>query len=347
MTATQPSERLEVASQGSNPVDEVRSRVSSILANLTRTHQALLARNQKYALLYEFFQEYQEHQPSNLAKQTAYSLLYAVPSILITLVSLAAVADHNTGFGISDSLREYISTQAPSNLQPLLQSLVQYALVQNSAKTALLAALISLAIAIWGGAGGVGAMVYAINDVFDVRNTRSFIKSALVNVGLMVLSGLLVIAAFFLLAFGEKIAERFAAQIGYGSALIDFLSSGPIFALPLLLGSLLLLYWFGLDAPKSLRWLLPGAVASTLAMAFLIAVLDRILSYSNPGTAYGVAGGVLILLWTLYMLSQIVVIGAILNAVLARKYDRKFNDGLKSQPEKQRTPGKIAVMTYQ
>jgi len=346
MAATQPSERLGVARQGNSPVDEARSRVSSLVANLTRTHQSLLARNQKYALLYEFFQEFQEHQPSNLAKQTAYSLLYAVPSVLITLISLAAVVDKNTGFGISDSLREYISTQAPSNLQPLLQSLVQYALVQTSAKTAVMAALISLAIAVWGGAGGVGAMVYAINDVFDVQNTRSFIKSAVINVGLMVLSGLLVIAAFFLLAFGEKIAERFAAQIGYGSTLIDFLSSGPIFALPLLLGSLLLLYWFGLDAPKSLRWLLPGAVASALAMAILVGVLDRILSYSNPGSAYGVAGSVLILLWTLFMASQIVVIGAILNAVLARHHDRKFIEGLKLQTEKRREPGRVAVMTY-
>ena len=115
----------------------------------------------------------------------------------------------------------------------------------------------------------------------------------------------------------------------------------------MLLASLVLLYWFGLDAPKSLRWLLPGAVASTLAMAILVAVLDRILSYSNPGTAYGVAGSVLILLWTLYMFSQIVVIGAILNAVVARHYDRKLIDGLKRQPEKRREPGNIAVMTYQ
>jgi membrane protein len=92
--------------------------------------------------------------------------------------------------------------------------------------------------------------------------------------------------------------------------------------------------------------LLPGAVASTLAMAILIAVLDRVLSYSNPGSAYGVAGSVLILLWTLFMLSQIVVIGAILNAVLARHYDRKFIDGLKLQPQRRGEPGKIAVMTY-
>jgi hypothetical protein len=41
-----------------------------------------------------------------------------------------------------------------------------------------------------------------------------------------------------------------------------------------------------------------------------------------------------------------VVIGAILNAVLARHYDRKFIEGLKLQPEKRRQPGRIAVMTY-
>ena len=118
MAATQPSERLRVASQGSNPIDEARSRAAAVVTNLTRAHHSLLARNQKYALLYEFFQEFQEHQPSNLAKQTAYSLLYAVPSILITLISLAAIVDRNTGFGISESLREYISTQAPPTCNP-------------------------------------------------------------------------------------------------------------------------------------------------------------------------------------------------------------------------------------
>ena len=70
-------------------------------------------------------------------RQAAYSLLYAFPSILVLLVSLAAIVDQNTGSGLSTALRQTIAEQAPDELQPLLESLVQYALVETSQNTAI------------------------------------------------------------------------------------------------------------------------------------------------------------------------------------------------------------------
>ena len=93
--------------------------------------------------------------PANLAKQSAYSLLYAIPSMLIVLVSLAAIVDRQTGAGVSGALQRFIAEQAPEELQPLLASLVQYAIVETSEQAAIIAAIVSLVIAVWGGAGGV------------------------------------------------------------------------------------------------------------------------------------------------------------------------------------------------
>ena len=314
--------------------------------SLARLHGSLQAEHASYALLADIVQSIQRHQPAMLAKQTAYSLLYAVPSVLITLVSLAAIVDKNTGAGISDTLHRAITARAPADLQPLLESLVQRALVETSESTAIIATVVSLAIAVWGGAGGVGALVYAVNQVYDIRDDRSFITSAVLNVGLMLLGGVLVVAAFLLLAFGRRIGEWLAAEIGHGSALVNVFLSGPIWAVVLLFCSLLLLYWFALDTPKSLKWLLPGAAAATLAIAVIFGALGLILSYSNPGSAYGAAGSVLILLWSLYILSVIVVVGAIVNAVLGRRHDRTLNQGLHSSPEKQLGRHTIAISEY-
>jgi len=313
---------------------------------LKRFHASLLASNGGYALAVEIVQAIQQHQPSLLAKQAAYSLLYAVPSILIMLVSLAAIVDKNTGAGVSDPLREFIAEQAPAELQPLLETLVQRALVETNENTAVIAALIAFGVAVWGAAGGVGALIYAINSVYGIKDRRPFIKSAAINIGYMVLGGLLAIAAIILLAFGRILLDLLPGIAAGGGFLAGLLSSSTIWALALLAAALLLLYWIGLDAPKSVRWLLPGTILATVAIGLIFRLLDLILSYSNPGAAYGVVGSVLILLWTLFVISAIVVVGAIVNAVLGRRYDRTLITGLQRRPV-ELPPGKrIAVAVY-
>jgi membrane protein len=314
--------------------------------SLASVHASLLAKHASYAVIFEIIQEIHRYQPSQLAKQSAYSLLYAVPSVLIVLVSLAAIVDKNTGAGVSEGMRRFISEQAPDELQPLLESLVQRAVVETSEGQAVLTALVSLAIAIWGGAGGVGALIDAINNVYEIRNTRSFIKQTALKLGLMLLGGALVIGSFILLTFGRLLGEWVAGKVGRGTTLVNFLSSGPVWALLLLACSLLLLYWLAPDVRQSIRWVLPGTAIATIAVLITFAVMDLLLRFSNPGSAFGAAGSVLILLWTLFLVSAIVIVGGIVNAVLGRRYDRKLRDGLRQHPEKRLEQGEIAASVY-
>ena len=313
--------------------------------SLSNAHASLQAKHAGYAVLVEIVQEIRRHQPSQLAKQSAYSLLYAVPSVLIVLVSLAAIVDKNTGAGVSEALRRFISEQAPSELQPLLESLVRRAVVETSESQAVLAVLVSLAIAIWGGAGGVGALIDAINNVYEIRKTRSFIKETALKLGLMLLGGALVIVSFILLAFGRLLGEWVAGKVGRGTTLVNFLSSGPVWALLLLACSVFMLYWLAPDIRKSIRWVLPGTAIATIAVLVTFAAMDLLLRVSNPGSAFGAVGSVLILLWTLFLVSAIVIVGGIVNAVLGRRYDRKLRDALR-QPEKRPQRGEIVVSEY-
>jgi membrane protein len=317
-----------------------------MVQRLKARHAQLMAQNRTYALLAEIVFAIKEHEPSLLAKQAAYSLLYAVPSILVMLVSLAAIVDKNTGAEVSGSLQTAIQEQVPANLQPLLESLVQYALVETSENSAVLAVIVSLAVAVWSATGGVGALMYAINAVYDIKDRRSFIKAAAIKVGLMLLGGAMVIVALFLLAFGRRLLEWLPHIAVVDGVLNTILSSSPLWAMLLLVASLLLLYWFGLDTPKSLRWIVPGSVIATLAIGLIVGLLDLILTYSNPGAAFGVAGSVLILLWTFFILSAIVVVGAIVNSVLGKHFDRKLIAGLQSRPPEMPTNKRIAVSVY-
>ena len=327
-------------------VGDPRAKISQVKESLLGFHASMLAGHASYSLLAEIVQQIRQHQPSQLAKQSAYSLLYAVPSVLIVLVSLAAIVDKNTGSGVAGGFRTFISEQAPAELQPLLASLVQRAVVETSESEAIIAVLVSLTIAIWGGAGGVGALIDAINSVYDIRKTRSFIKETGLKLGLMLLGGVMVIGSFILLAFGRRLGEWVADTIGRGTTLVNFLSSGPVWALLLLAAALFLLYWLAPDVTKSIRWVLPGTVLGTLAILIVFAAMDLILRFSNPGSAFGAVGSVLILLWSLYIVSTIVIVGAVVNAVLARRYDQKLKDGLRRHPEKRLDRGEIAVTVY-
>jgi membrane protein len=343
MTSAQRSDSLPRT--GQTEVDP-RTSLTRVKESVSSVHASLLVKHASYAVLVEIGQEIRRHHPAKLAKQAAYSLLYAVPSTLIVLVSLAAIVDKNTGAGVSEALFTFISEQVPVELQPLLESLVQRAVVETSESEAVLAALVSLAIAVWGGAAGVGALVDAINTVYGIRSTRSFIKGTALKLGLMLLGGAMVIGSFILLTFGRQLGERVTGAVGRGTTLVNFLTSGPVWALLLLAASLLLLYWLAPDIQKSVRCVLPGTALATLAILIVFAAMDFILSYSNPGAAYGAAGGVLILLWSLFLLSAIVVVGGIVNAVLGRRYDRTLRDSLRRHPEKRPERGEIAVSVY-
>jgi membrane protein len=342
MTSAQRSDNVPRAGDtGADP----RAILARVKESLSSVHASLLGKHAGYAVLVEIAQEIRRQQPSQLAKQSAYSLLYAVPSVLIVLVSLAAIVDKNTGAGVSEALRRFISEQAPAELQPLLESLVQRALVETTESQAMVAALVSLAIAVWGGAGGVGALIDAINRVYDVRNTRSFIKETALKLGLMLLGGALVVGSFILLAFGRLLGEWVAGAVGRGATLVNFLSSGPVWALLLLACSIFLLYWLAPDVHKSIRWILPGTALATIAVLITFSVMDLLLRVSNPGSAYGAVGSVLILLWALFLVSAIVIVGGIVNAVLGRRYDRKLREALR-HPENRPQRGEIAVSVY-
>ena len=322
------------------------SGINGFMASLKQRHAQLVASSTPYAILAEIVQAFQKYEPSLLARQSAYSLLYAVPSVLIMLLSLAAIVDQNTGSSVSAPLRQFISQEAPNDLQPLLDSLVEYALVRTSQNTAVIAALVALGIAIWSAAGGVGAMMYSINTVYDIKDTRSFIKSALIRVGMTLLGGVMMIVAFILLGLGQFLIGRlpsFGVDLG---VIYGFLSSGPVVAFLLLFGGLLLQYKVGLDAPAHTKWLLPGALLASIAIGVLVILMDLILTYSNPGAAYGVAGSVLILLWSLYMVSQFAVIGAIVNSVLGKRYDRRLIEALYRRPAALASSKDIAVSVY-
>jgi hypothetical protein len=63
-------------------------------------------------------------------------------------------------------------------------------------------------------------------------------------------------------------------------------------------------------------------------------VIDLVLAYANP-------------VWTLYVLSVIVIVGAIVNAVLGKHFDHTLRAAMRHRPVETRDGKRVVVSTYQ
>jgi membrane protein len=277
---------------------------------------------------------FKRHRAPMLARQAAYSLLFAIPSVVILIVALANLIDRRIDFQLSDSLVELIQNNAPAQTQELLVDFVNQALIETSANRATVALIISIAVAIWGGAGGTGSLILACNVVYDVLDKRNFFVRQSMRFVMTIVQGVVFVTSMLFFSLGHRIADWISEEYGRDALIISMVSSPRVLVVGLIFVSLLILYAIAPDVRIQYRWLLPGTSLATLAIVGLLALIDTLLQISSPSGAYGIAGSVLVILWILYIFSLVVISGAVINAAIGGRYDRKLRTFLAEESDR-------------
>jgi membrane protein len=285
-------------------------------------------------IIVDIVNAWRRHRVSMLARQAAYSLLYAVPSIILILASMANLIDSRTGSHIYQRLYDFISDRAPVETQDALRIVLDNVLKDTPTNTATAAAVFSLLIAVWGGASGTGALIFSVNYVYDVGDKRSFVMRKLLTLGMTAFEGIFIIGTLVIFTLGNNIARWLANETGTSPRIIDLLNSGRLTSAVLLFVSLYILYVVAPNVEQTYRWRLPGVLAATLGILGLFALVGTLLNYVDPASAYGVTGSILILLWFLYLTSLVIITGALINAVLGERFDKRLIKFLEQHPER-------------
>jgi membrane protein len=280
-------------------------------------------------------EEFKGDEVPELAAGVAYHAIFAIPPIIIFMVTLASLVDQVTASDIAGRLRNLINERAPAETQELLTSLVDTAIADVSGGAASFAVLMSAAIALWSGSNGVSTIIRAFNRAYDVDDDRAFVKKKLLSLGLTVLMGVLTVLAFTLFVFGEQIGSWVAERVGLGSAfeVMWNILRWPM-AIVFFMFMLAVLYYLGPNVEQSFHWISPGSVIATLLWIVVTFGFKFYVTYANPGSAYGALGGVVVLMFYLYLSSIVFLVGAEINAVLQRRYDEKTVEDLANHPEK-------------
>lgn len=203
---------------------------------------------------------------------------------------------------------------------------------------------------IWSTTGGFTSLITALNIAYDVKTERSWIRDRLQALLLTFTSGGLISIALLTLLAGPHVVH-FAGRLVAVPASLEHmwpvLRMGVVFVCFVL--ALELVYFLGPNMRQHFRSTLPGALfamilafSGSYALAFY---LDHMANYSR---LYGGMGAVIGLMFWIYLVALATLIGAELNAELAKRRDRLFRRHVQTVWGKQRkfrppAPGQTAA----
>ena len=175
--------------------------------------------------------------------------------------------------------------------------------------------IITLAIALWSGSRGVNALVYALSKSHFEEDERPFILSAALSLGLTIGAFAGMSVALFALAIIPAAVNLFPLSEVTESVVLVL--RWPVLAC-LIFVATCLLYRVAPDrADPKWRWIVPGALVSTLFwLAASILFSLYVENFGSYDATFGsLAAAVVLMLW-LYYSTMIFVLGSRLNAEL-------------------------------
>ncbi len=180
-------------------------------------------------------------------------------------------------------------------------------------------ALGSLVLALWGASRGASALMSALNDLFDKKETRSFLKRQAVAIGTTLLVSALLVVAMGLITAGPAVGHAIADYFGLGAAFDVFWGIARWAAAAVLVMLVwAILYKLLPDTDAPFRIFTPGAaigVALWFGVTQLFALyLDNFASYEKT---YGTVAVVIVFLTWMWLSNVALLVGAEVNDVLA------------------------------
>jgi membrane protein len=198
---------------------------------------------------------------------------------------------------------------------------------------------IGAVLALWAASNGVGTLMKALNRAYGVEETRNFVVKKALAVGLTLVLSVLLISGFILLLMGGFIGDWLSARFGLGGF---FQLTWSIVRIVGVLGgislSMALLYWKGPNVDQQFQWITPGSIITTLLWAGAtigFGLYVQFLGASSYSKTYGTAFGLMLFMFYLYLTSNVVLLGAELNAETAKRYDPKTIKDKVTDPAKQ------------
>lgn len=251
--------------------------------------------------------EIKEDNATGLAAEQAYYYMLSLFPMLILLLSIIPYLSLDANDAIN-----VLESAMPAEIADIFkENVVQFI---NNPNGGLLT--IGILGTIWSASNGMNAFMRAMNEAYNVKETRSFIKvrglSILLTIGLI----LTLVIALILPVFGGVILKALVSW-GLPTSFGTFLSVLRwIVAITIMIAVLSMLYRLAPNKKFPFAHVWPGAVAATLLWQLTsLGFSFYVSNFGNYSATYGSLGGVIVLMLWLFLTGLILVIGGEINAI--------------------------------
>ena len=251
-----------------------------------------------------------------IAQALAYSLFLAIPaSMLVLLGVFSIVADEDTIASVIERAEAVMPGEAATLLRDSLER------TSESAGSGLLMTIVGFALALWTTTSAATTLMKSITTAFDGKESRSFARTRLLAV--LIVLALVVAAALVigLLVLGPHLETWIGDATGAPTltAWLWWTLQWPLLAGGLLFAFAVVLY-LGPDVEQpSWKWITPGAV--TTLLVWLVASAAFAVYSANFGSyekTWGTLSAVVVTLIWLWLTSAAILFGAEVNAEAQR-----------------------------
>jgi membrane protein len=249
------------------------------------------------------------------AALTYYVMMSLFPALLVGVSLLGLIGDRTT---VSNAVDYATRHGAPHEVTNALDALLTKT-VDSAGGAVSFALLFGIIVALYGASGAFGAAGRALNDVYGVTDTRSYVSHKAKDIGFTTLVIALALVALVSVFLGGGIAHDLFGTIGLGDTAASIWGVGRwVVAIGAVLGIYAIVFRFAPDEDARR----PGVVSHGALVGvgiWIVASAGFFFYVSNFGkyaATYGTfAGAVILLLW-LYLSSIAFLFGAELNSVV-------------------------------
>ncbi len=289
--------------------------VSRIERRGNRLHVPMTRKLGLIDLITRTYTQTEEDHVRAFAAGLAFRALFAGFAVLVLLFSLLGVFEA-TDFVAT--MLDRVSLAIPSAVRELLENEILNITRTRTQAIWWVSAVIAALASLWTMASGFRDISEALNVMYKVRDSRSYVRQ-------MVVSGLLGLAivglqagTLILVLLGSDLGGELAEKVGLGSIfqMVWKIVQWPVIIFVVLL-TFALVYYYAPDVKQEFRFITPGSfVGVILWLCFTLLFLLFVNSFDMYNKVYGTLAGLAIHMLYTYYTAYILLLGAEINQVV-------------------------------
>ncbi|MGH9517671.1 MAG: YihY/virulence factor BrkB family protein [Terriglobales bacterium] len=266
------------------------------------------------------------------AAELAFNFVLALFPLFIFLFSLLGVFA-SRGTALRQNLFSYVYQVLPPDAAHVIANTLHEVML-NASNGKL---TFGIVLTIWFASGGMSSMFSALNGVYEVKESRSFIKVRAISFALTIAISVLIILALIVVLSGGYLADKAGAYFGLRDAAVE---TWKILQWPVAVAFVTLafstIYYFAPDLEEQhWYWITPGSIFGVLLWIAASFGFRAYLHFFNTySRTYGSLGAVMILLMWLYVTGFAFLLGGEINAQIEHAAARRGHPEAKAPGQK-------------